>query len=94
MSRERSNAVKVDLSDGLIALTSSNPDLGEARDELAVEYSGEPVSLGFNARYLIDILDAMASEKVLMELQAPLSPVLITEEKDTDYRCVIMPMRI
>lgn len=94
MSKERSNAVKVDLSDGLIAITSSNPDLGEARDELAVEYAGEAVSLGFNARYLIDILEAMSSEKVVMELQAPLSPVLIREEKDVEYRCVIMPMRI
>ena len=94
MSRERSNAVKVDLSDGLISITSSNPDLGEASDELAVDYRGESVSLGFNARYLIDILDAMASENVIMELQAPLSPVLIREDTDTEYRCVIMPMRI
>ena len=94
MSRERSNAVKIDLSDGLIAITSSNPDLGEARDELAVEYAGDAVSLGFNARYLIDILEAMVSEKVVLDLQAPLSPVLIKEEKDEEYRCVIMPMRI
>jgi DNA polymerase-3 subunit beta len=94
MSRERSNAVKVDLSDGLITITSSNPDLGEAHDELAVEYAGDSVSLGFNARYIIDILDAMASETVVLDLQAPLSPVLIREEKDEDYRCVIMPMRI
>jgi DNA polymerase-3 subunit beta len=94
MSRERSNAVKVDLADGLISITSSNPDLGEASDELAVDYGGEPVSLGFNARYLIDILDAMASDNVVMELQAPLSPVLIREETDSEYRCVIMPMRI
>ena len=94
MSRERSNAVKVDLSNGLIAITSSNPDLGEARDELTVQYAGEEVSLGFNARYLIDILEAMADEKVVLDLQAPLSPVLIKEGKDEDYRCVIMPMRI
>jgi len=94
MSRERSNAVKVDLSDGLIAITSSNPDLGEAHDELTVEYAGDSVSLGFNARYIIDILEAMSSEKVVLNLQAPLSPVLIKEEKDEDYRCVIMPMRI
>lgn len=94
MSRERSSAVKVDLSEGLVSITSSNPDLGEARDELAVDYAGEPVSLGFNAKYLIDILDAMAADKVVMELQAPLSPVLIREETDSDYRCVIMPMRI
>jgi DNA polymerase-3 subunit beta len=94
MSRERSNAVKVDLSDALISITSSNPDLGEASDELAVDYRGESISLGFNARYLIDILDAMASDNVVMELQAPLSPVLIREENDIEYRCVIMPMRI
>jgi DNA polymerase-3 subunit beta len=94
MSRERSNAVKVDFSEGLVSITSSNPDLGEASDELAVDYSGEALSLGFNAKYLIDILDAMAADKVVMELQAPLSPVLIREETDVDYRCVIMPMRI
>jgi DNA polymerase-3 subunit beta len=94
MSKERSNAVKVDLTEGLISITSSNPDLGEARDEVTVDYAGEAVSLGFNAKYLIDILEAMVADKVVLELQAPLSPVLIREETDADYRCVIMPMRI
>ena len=94
MSKERSNAVKVDLSENLITVTSNNPDLGEAKDEVAVDYKGENLSLGFNARYLIDILETMSSERVVMEMQAPLSPVLIKEEKDEDYRCVIMPMRI
>ena len=94
MSRERSNAVKVDLDEGRITISSSNPDIGEATDEIGADYKGEALSLGFNARYLIDILDAMVSDKVVMELQAPLSPVLIREEKDKDYRCVIMPMRI
>jgi DNA polymerase-3 subunit beta len=94
MSRERSNAIKMDLADNLVTITSSNPDLGEAKDEIAVDYSGETLSLGFNARYLIDILDAMSAERVVMELQAPLSPVLIREEQDEAYRCVVMPMRI
>jgi len=94
MSRERSNAVKMDLSENLITITSSNPDLGEASDEMAIAYKGEAMSLGFNARYLLDVLEAMASERIVMELQAPLSPVLIKEENDPDYRCVIMPMRI
>jgi len=94
MSREKSNAVKVDLSENLITITSSNPDIGEAQDELPVEYSGDTLSLGFNARYLLDVFVAMTSEKVVLELDAPLSPVLIREEKDQDYRCVIMPMRI
>jgi DNA polymerase-3 subunit beta len=94
MSRERSNAIKVDLSEGLLTITSSNPDLGEARDEIVVEYKGENLSLGFNARYLLDILEAMTSEKVALELQAALSPVLVREENDEQYQCVIMPMRI
>jgi DNA polymerase-3 subunit beta len=94
MSRERSNAIKIDLSENLITISSSNPDLGEAQDEISVEYKGEDLSLGFNARYLIDVIEAMSSEKIIMEMQAPLTPVLIKEEKDEDYRCVIMPMRI
>lgn len=94
MSRERSNAIKMDVAPDVITITSSNPDLGEAKDEIGVDYKGEAVSLGFNARYLIDILDAMTSERVIMELQAPLSPVLIREEQDQGYRCVVMPMRI
>ncbi len=94
MSKERSSAVRLDLSDNLVVITSSNPDMGEAQDELAVNYAGENLSMGFNARYLIDILAAMSSENVILEMQAPLSPVLVRDEKDEDYRCVIMPMRI
>ena len=94
MSKERSNAVRLDLSDNLVVITSSNPDMGEAQDELAVDYTGENLSMGFNARYLIDILAAMSSENIILEMQAPLSPVLVKDEKDEGYRCVIMPMRI
>ena len=94
MSKERSNAVRMDLSDNLVVITSSNPDMGEAQDELAVAYTGENLSMGFNARYLIDILAAMSSENIILEMQAPLSPVLVKDEKDEGYRCVIMPMRI
>lgn len=94
MSKDRSNAIKFDLSENLISITSSNPDIGEAQDQIIAEYKGESQTFGFNARYLIDILDAMSTEKITMEMQAPLSPVLIKEENNEDYRCVIMPMRI
>lgn len=94
MSKERSNAVKVDISQNLFSITSSNPDVGEAQDELPVEYKGEQITMGFNARYFIDILEAVSDEKVMIELQAALNPVLIRGEKDQQYRCVIMPMRI
>ena len=94
MSRETSNAVKLDIEDNRMALSSSNPDLGEAKDELAIEYSGEALTLGFNARYLLDVLNAMTSERVAFELKDQLSPTLLRPEGDDSYRCVVMPMRI
>jgi DNA polymerase-3 subunit beta len=95
MSRERSNAIKADAEKGMLTLSASNPDLGEARDEISAEYDGsESLSLGFNARYLLDALQAMSSEKVIFELQDPLSPTLLRPEGDDSYKCVIMPMRI
>ncbi len=94
MSRERANAVRFDFGDGTLILTSSNPDVGEAKEEIAVDYKGEKLSVGFNARYLIEALSVMTSERVVLELQDPLSPVLVREEGKEDYRCVVMPMRI
>jgi DNA polymerase-3 subunit beta len=94
MSRERASAVRCDLGQDTLVVSSSNPDLGEAKEELAVDYKDDKLSLGFNARYIIDALGAMMSEKVTFELQDPLSPVLMKEEGNEDYKCVIMPMRI
>jgi len=94
MSKEQTRAVKVEFSENLMKISSSNPELGEAHDELAAEYTGEGLTLGFNAGYLLDILGVMDSENVVIEMQAQLSPVLIRDEKDDQYRCVIMPMRV
>ncbi|MFZ5908256.1 MAG: DNA polymerase III subunit beta [Nitrospirota bacterium] len=94
MSRERASAVRFDLDNGLLTVFSSSPDIGEAKEEVAIDYKGEQVSLGFNARYMLDILGAMTSEKVVLELQDPLSPVLVREEGNDNYKSVIMPMRI
>jgi len=94
MSRERTNAIRLDIEDGRIILSSINPDLGEAREEMGGQYKGEQISIGCNARYLIDAIQAMEGESIRMELQEPLSPILVVETEDTGYRCVIMPMRI
>ncbi|MBI4685743.1 MAG: DNA polymerase III subunit beta [Nitrospirae bacterium] len=94
MSKEKSNAIKIDIADGTLSVSASNPDLGEARDEVKIEYKGDSLSLGFNARYMIDALGSIAKEKVIFELQDSLSPTLLKEEGNNDYQCVIMPMRI
>ncbi|MBC8413812.1 MAG: DNA polymerase III subunit beta [Nitrospira sp.] len=93
MSRERTNAIRLDLEPEKITLISMNPDLGEAREEISAQYKGEEMSIGYNARYMMDILNAMDGESVLLELQEPLSPTLILESDNRNYTCVVMPMR-
>jgi DNA polymerase-3 subunit beta len=94
LSRERTGGVKLELQEGLLRLETTNPDLGEAHDELEVHYSGEPLGIGFNARYLLDALGAMQSERVVLRLQDALSPALLEPEGQEGYLCVVMPMRI
>lgn len=94
MSRERANAVRIDFGEDVLTISSSNPDIGEAKEEVPARYSGERLTIGFNARYLIDSLSAIDSDNVMFEIQDPLSPALLIEEGEGDYKCVIMPMRI
>jgi DNA polymerase-3 subunit beta len=94
MAKDKTNAVKMEVGENKIVIASSNPDMGEATDEVAADYAGEKMVLGLNARYLIDIIEVMSSEKVVLDMQGALHPVLIRDEQDPDYRCVIMPMRI
>jgi len=94
MSRERASAVRFDLEDQKLTVSSSSPDLGEAKEEVPVDYKDDKLSLGFNARYMLDVIAAISSEKVVLELQDPLSPVLVKEDGNDDYKCVVMPMRI
>ncbi|MGE5237596.1 MAG: DNA polymerase III subunit beta [Chloroflexota bacterium] len=94
MSRERSGAIKLDLGAAEMVVSASNPDLGEASDEIPIGYSGEAMAIGFNARYLLDALNAMESEKVVLRLKEPLSAALLLEEGREDHRCVVMPMRL
>lgn len=93
MSRERTNAVRLDLEPGKITLISMNPDIGEAREELAAQYKGDELTVGYNARYIMDILQAMEGDTVQLELEEPLSPTLLTAPDTKGYTCVVMPMR-
>ncbi len=94
LSKEKTNAVKLQLENNRLILSTNNPEVGEANEELAVDYRGEGIAIGFNSRYLMDVLTAMDREKIILELNDPLSPCLITEEGDDQYRCVVMPMRV
>jgi DNA polymerase-3 subunit beta len=94
LSREKTNAVKLQIEAGKICLFSNNPEMGEAREDLPIPYKGEGISAGFNARYLLDVLGVMEGEEAQLEFKDALSPCLVREPQDKDYFCVVMPMRV
>jgi len=94
LCNEKSRLIKFTVSPGLLNLVSYDPDLGEAREEIPVEYAGEEVVIGFNAKYISDFLSAVEGETIRMEFNDPLSPGLFTSQEEKDFRCVIMPMRV
>ena len=96
LSSEKSNAVKLELEKGNLRIAAQNPDLGEAREDVPVEYDGEPLKIGFNAKYLIDVLTVLHDADVRLELADDLSPGVVRPagEAGEHFTAVIMPMRI
>ncbi|MBI2882921.1 MAG: DNA polymerase III subunit beta [Candidatus Methylomirabilis oxyfera] len=91
---ERSLPTTMKLTPGRLLLSCVNLDLGEARERLDVEYQYDEMSVGFNARYILDFLGALTTEQATIRLQDPLSPALFAGKDDKQYTCVIMPMRL
>ena len=94
LSRDKASAVKVSFVSGQMTLFSSNPDFGEATEELAARYEGEALNTGFNARYLLDVLGVMDGETISLQMDNPLSPCLIQESDSPGFKCVVMPIKV
>lgn len=94
LSNAKSKGVTLSISPGKMEITSNNPELGDAKEELEVEYKGNELKIGFNAKYILDVLSSMNEEKVQIELNDQLSPGLMRPHNDPSYTCVVMPMRI
>jgi len=94
LSKDKANAVKVSFAPGSMTLFSSNPDYGEATEELAATYDGEALNTGFNARYLLDVFSVMDGETISLQMDTPLSPCLIQESESPGFKCVVMPIKI
>ena len=96
LSNERSRAVKIQIDKGKVDITSSSPDLGEAKETLTVDYAGAPMQICFNAQYVLDFLSAVSTDVVSLELKDEVSQALMKPvgAEDYDYTYVIMPMRV
>ena len=86
--------VRLTLSAGLLRVSSTNAEQEEASEDLEVDYSGDPVDIGFNVQYLLDVLSNLKNKVVEIALQDPNASALITTPEDPEFKYVVMPMRI
>jgi DNA polymerase-3 subunit beta len=94
VSSERGRAVKLSVSNGKLMLSVTNPDSGSATEEIEVEYAADPLDIGFNSRYLLDIAAQIESETAVLKLADPGSPTLIQDKDSKGTLYVLMPMRV
>ena len=87
------NVVKLSFADGNLHISSSNPDIGMAEENIPVDIEGPGLDIAFNAAYLVDALKVLESERCTFALTKPLAPVLVTEPDDPDFIYVVTPMR-
>ncbi|HUJ95996.1 MAG TPA: DNA polymerase III subunit beta [Terriglobales bacterium] len=93
---ERSRAVRLRLEKGELKISASSAETGESEDSIEAAYDGDPLTIGFNAKYLIDFLKAVGSGDVKLELKDPQSAGQLrpADSEDYKYRYIVMPMRI
>ena len=95
LASERSRGVKLHLEKGRLDASASNPDQGEASEDIEISYGGEPLTVGFNARYLIEVLNAHPEGEVIeLGLTDEVGPGTVTGASDPEYTYVVMPMRL
>lgn len=88
------HTIQLKISNNLMVLSSQNSELGNAKDELVVEYIGEPLTLGFNCRYFIESLQVMEGEIIEAFINTNSSPCLMKSDSDVGFISVIMPMQL
>lgn len=94
ISTERSRSVKLEISPNNLTLSASSPEAGSAREEIEVSYDKEPIEIGFNSKYLLDIAQQVEGETVQMLLADGASPTIVRDTADSSALYVLMPMRV
>jgi DNA polymerase-3 subunit beta len=99
VASEQTHRIRMKFEDARIELNVLTPDLGEAHDEIEVVYSGEPLLIGFNANYLLEVLRYVGTDDVRLGFKAPeraatIEPVSPDGEPKMDYLCLVMPLRL
>ncbi len=94
VARHDSNRVVLRAEDGLLRISAQAPDVGAVQEEVEAELTGDPLEIAFNARYLLDVLEAARSEQIAVHLAGSLNPGTLRPLGRDDYTYVVMPMQI
>jgi DNA polymerase-3 subunit beta len=91
---ERTGGVKLGVSAGTLRITTESPDSGEGFDEVPIEYAGASMTIGFNAKYFLDVLAALDDAEIELGFGGELDPAVIRPASQRQFLAVVMPMRI
>lgn len=94
LSNEKYRGIRLQLESGLLKIQANNPEQEEAEEEVAVNYSGGSLEIGFNVSYLLDVLGVMTTERIRLILSDANSSALLQEFDNDDSAYVVMPMRL
>jgi DNA polymerase III subunit beta len=94
LSTDRTRGVKFFISPKNVDIHASNPDIGEASEELAANYKGDSFEIGFNAKYFLDALNTIGDEQAVLGMGDETAPCVLKSEFDKGFTHVIMPMRL
>ena len=94
LSNEKTHGIKFSLSKDILSINANHPSLGNASEEIPVEYDGEEISIGFNAKYVLDSLGVFEDKEIILEFNNELSPVIIKSDKLKEFLGIIMPLKL
>ena len=94
IATEKSRAVKLSLGDGAMTISAVSAEAGRAQDEIDIGYGDAPIEIGFNARYILEMLQQVSGDHVELELSSPAAPTLVRDPADSGTVYVLMPMRV
>jgi DNA polymerase-3 subunit beta len=94
LADEKSHMIRFSFTSGKLEMVSEGGDVGEARDEVPIDFDGADITIGLNGNYVIDLLGIINNEKVEIRMKDQLSPVVAKSPDDEGLLCLVMPMRL
>lgn len=94
MASDTSHQVKFSFQENNLVIEAQTPDLGDAFEEIEIDYNGEKVTIGFNSGYILDVLKEIDDEKLIFKFSDSEMPAIMSSEDDSNYLCVIMPLKL